>query len=89
VLLRKWLRFSLPHKREDLATEILKKQLKEAHDEIVKLREENKHMKRRIAEYLDLCEEALENGKIMVTRSLRLHKQMKNIYKKNKVLKTK
>jgi len=45
-----------PLEKEDMTTKILKKQLKEAHDEIVKLREENKHMKKRIAEHLDLCE---------------------------------
>jgi hypothetical protein len=39
------------------------------------------HMKKRIAEHLDLCEEALENGKRMVKRSLPLHKQVKNLYK--------
>jgi hypothetical protein len=39
----------------------LKKQLKESHAEIVKLREENRKMKEKIEEHLDLCEEALEN----------------------------
>jgi hypothetical protein len=63
--------------------------LKEAQAEIVKLREENRQMKEKIAEHLDLCEEALENRKIMVKRYLPLHKQMKNIYKKNRTLKTK
>jgi hypothetical protein len=46
-------------------------------------------MKERIEEHLDLCQEALENRKIMVKRSLPLHKQMKNLYKKNRALKTK
>jgi hypothetical protein len=46
-------------------------------------------MKRRIEKHLDMCEEALENRKIMVKRSLPLHKQVKKIYKKNRVLKTK
>jgi hypothetical protein len=59
----------------------LKRQLKEAQAVIVQLREENKKMKRKIAEHLDLCEEALENRKRMVKRSLPLHKQMKNMYK--------
>jgi hypothetical protein len=68
---------------------ILKNQLKEAQAEIVKLREENKHMKTWKAKHLDLCEEALENGKIMVNESLPLHKQGKNLYNQNKVLRTK
>jgi len=55
--------------------------VKEAQAEIVKLKEENMHMKRRIVEHSDLCEEALENGKRMVKRSLPLHNKLKNLYK--------
>jgi len=43
-----------------MTTKILKKQLKEAQTKIVKLREENRKMKERIVEHLDLCEEALD-----------------------------
>jgi hypothetical protein len=58
-----------------MTTKILNKQLKEAQAEIVKLGEENKQMKERIAEHLGMCKEALENGKIMVKRYITLHKQ--------------
>jgi hypothetical protein len=67
----------------------LKRQLKEAQAEILQLREENMKMKRKIAKHLDLCEEALENNKRMVKRSLPLHKQMKNLYRQNRTLKAK
>jgi hypothetical protein len=63
--------------------------LNEAHAEIVKIREENRKMKERITKHLDVCEEALKNAKIMVKRYLPLHKQVKNLYKHNKVLRTK
>jgi hypothetical protein len=46
-------------------------------------------MKRKIAKHLDLCEEALENNKRMVKRSLPIHKQMKNMYRHNRTLKEK
>jgi hypothetical protein len=46
-------------------------------------------MKRNIAKQLDLCEEALENKKKMVKRSLPIHKQMKNLYRHNRTLKVK
>ena len=75
--------------KEYMTTKILKRQLKEAQDEIVEMRGKNRKMKERIEEHLDLCQEALENRKIMVKRSLPLHKQMKNIQKKNRALKTK
>jgi hypothetical protein len=46
-------------------------------------------MKGKIVEQLDLFEEAFENSKRMVNRYLPLHKQMKNLYKQNRTLKTK
>jgi hypothetical protein len=56
---------------------------------IVQLREENIQMKIKITEHLDLCEEALENNKRMVNRSLPLHKQVKILYRQNRTLKAK
>jgi hypothetical protein len=53
------------------------------------MREKNRKMKERIEEHLDLCQEALDNRKIMVKMSLPLRKKMKNLYKKNRALKTK
>jgi hypothetical protein len=53
------------------------------------LREENREIKRKIVEHLDLCEEALENRKRMIKRYLLLQKQIKNVYRKNRTLKKK
>jgi hypothetical protein len=63
--------------------------LKEAQDVIVQLREENRKMKRKIAEHLDLCEEALEKNKRMLKRYMALHKHVKSLYIHNRTLKEK
>jgi hypothetical protein len=65
---------------------MLRKQLKEAQDVIVQRREENRQIKIKIEEDLDLCEGALENNKRMVKRSLPLQKLVKNLYIQNKTL---
>jgi regulator of replication initiation timing len=43
-------------------------------------------MKTRIAEHMDSCEEALDKSRNMVRRSLPLHRKVKNMYMKNRVL---
>jgi precorrin-2 methylase len=78
-----------PSEEDNMTIKRLRKQLKEAQVVIVQLREENKQMKRKIAEHLDLCEGALENNKRMVKRSLPLHRQVKNLYRQNKTLQEK
>jgi hypothetical protein len=88
VLLKKLSRLNLlPSEEEDMTIKILKRQLKEGQAVIVQLREENRKMKRRIAEHLNLCGEALEKNKRMIKISLPLHKKMKNMYRQKMTLK--
>jgi hypothetical protein len=54
-------------------------QLIGAQDLIVHLREEKKEMKVNMVAHLNDCEEALENSRYMVKRSLYLHKQLNNV----------
>jgi hypothetical protein len=50
---------------------------------IIQQREENRREKMTCKELLDDCEPAIENAIFMVKRNLPLHKQLKNIYRKN------
>jgi hypothetical protein len=64
----------------------LRKQLREAQDVIIQLREENRRANMKFTELLDDCEPAIDNAIFMVRRNLPLHKQLKNMYQQNMTL---
>jgi hypothetical protein len=64
----------------------LNKQLREAQDMIIQLREDNRRTKMQCVELLDDCEPAIDNAIFMVRRNQPLHKKLKNIYQQNLTL---
>jgi hypothetical protein len=54
------------------------KQLREAQNVIIQLREENRQIKLKFEQHLDDCEPTIDNAREMVRRTLPLHKQLKN-----------
>jgi hypothetical protein len=62
----------------------LRKQLKEARVENEKLKKENLQARIQLKENIGMCEESIAKEKHMVRRTLPLHRQVKNVYMKNR-----
>lgn len=68
------------HKQKTIElTKDLKSQLKKAQETIAKLLEENRKMRVSISDHMDLYQDALFKPKIMVKKTLPLHRQAKNL----------
>lgn len=72
--------------KDDQKIKRLKTQLKEAQDMNVKLREENREIKMKFAEHMDQCEDIPTKTKIMTRKRLPLHRQVKNLYGRNRAM---
>ena len=64
----------------------MKAELKEEHDMIGNLREENRDTKIIIFGNMDICEDVIFKAKIMKRKTMPLHKQGRNLFGKKKSL---